>query len=84
MASQDKTRAKSMVNVASTEAVAVHQFVGNSKKELSFKKNDRILILKKHASGWGMGKILSGETSGAAGWFPLSKCKSVNVKLIET
>ena len=74
MASQDKSRDRSItVNVIATEAVAIHQFVGNSKKELSFKKNDRIVVLKKHASGWGMGKIVNGENAGAQGWFPLSK-----------
>lgn len=49
-------------------AIAVHHFVGQQRKELSFKKDDRIIILKKHVTGWALGKIIGQESTG---WFPL-------------
>jgi hypothetical protein len=56
-------------------ASAIHNFEGLSIKELSFKKGQKLIIVKRHHSGWCLGKLKKDEPTSeyATGWFPLSK-----------
>ena len=49
--------------------IALYDYAARSEKELGFKKEDLITVLKQDDSGWAEGRL---ESTKATGWFPIS------------
>ena len=57
------------------EVEATHDYVGEiNRKQLTFNKGDKIIILDKFDNGWGTGAVV-GDKDGIEGYFPINHVK---------